>query len=100
MKAITNEILSAWARLDEGVPAALPFDREIYSLGSLSAGAAAFADFCTLELQASLRDTPTILLSVPPDRSEDARRVIGEMLNYLLARSIQEMLNGSQEQKT
>ena len=100
MKAITNEILSALARLDEGTPTALPFDPEIYSPRSLSAGAAAFAELCHFEPQTSRGATPTFLLSVSPEGSEDVRRVTGEWLNYLLAFSIQEMLSFRQEETT
>jgi hypothetical protein len=98
MKATTARILSELARLDRGMSVTLPLSAELYSPQSLAATAATFKGFCDLE-QASSQGASVVVLKLAPEHQSDARQVTGELLNFLLARSVQDMLVRDREQQ-
>jgi hypothetical protein len=85
MKATTQAILSALANADRGEISGLPLWRHLYPEASVRAAAAAFSDYCHIELNPG--ETGDLLsLTV---HAGTAAEVIGEFLNFLLNHSLQ-----------
>lgn len=90
MKATTEPILSALARLDSGQGADLAIDPTLYGPESVRHTVLAFQEVCEIERRSDGRGT--VVLRLVPRAGTSSRRLIGELLNYLLDHALQTRL--------
>ncbi len=67
----------------------LPLDSDLYPLASCTAAAEAFSGLCRVRSLSGSRVEISLV-----DRSADGRRVIGELLNFMLGHTLRQRLEG------